>query len=88
MKYTMCSEALASTKAHSSRPQEGTCTQPTHRPKDAQNTISTAKVMAIKRTSPPAFLAAMFQQAWIEPARMTKASALRGMDEKKPLAGL
>jgi hypothetical protein len=30
----------------------------------------------------------MFQQAWMKPARTTRASALRGMDVKNPLAGL
>jgi hypothetical protein len=50
--------------------------------------MSTHEVKAIKRTSPPAFLAAMFQQAWMKPARTTRASALRGMYVKKPLAGL
>jgi hypothetical protein len=30
----------------------------------------------------------MFQQAWMNPARTTRASALRGMDVKKPLSGL
>jgi hypothetical protein len=31
-------------------------------------------VKVAKRTSPPAFLAAIFQTAWIRPARMTSAS--------------
>src|SRR6478672_3397641 len=37
-----------------------------------------AVVKAAKRTSPPAFLAAMFQLAWIRPASSTSASALVG----------
>jgi hypothetical protein len=43
-----------------------------------------------KAMAPAAITAApaMCQQAWMKPARTTKASALRGMDVKKPLAGL
>jgi len=50
-------------KAQGTRPQSGTCCQPSHRPSGAQNTVITMPVKAAKRASPPAFLAAMFQLA-------------------------
>src|SRR6218665_2586779 len=80
----VCTSALASTRPHSSSPQPGTCCQPTHTPTGAQKTIITKELKKEKRTSPPAFLAAMFQQAWIKPARMTSASALAGTGDVLP----
>jgi hypothetical protein len=37
-------------------------------------------VNVAKRASPPAFLAAMFHAAWINPARMTSARDETGME--------
>src|SRR6476620_5077054 len=37
-------------------------------------------VKVAKRASPPAFLAVMFQTAWIRPARMTSARDRAGME--------
>ena len=69
--------------AHSVAPQAGSTFQPNHSPTGAQMSVPSMLVNAAKRASPPAFLAAMFQTAWISPARMTSASAEAGMDRTR-----
>ncbi|MFM8756717.1 MAG: hypothetical protein ACKODU_06820, partial [Limnohabitans sp.] len=54
---------LARGSAHSRQVQRGTSCQPSQRPSGAQNTIMTSALKAENRTSPDAFLAAIFQQA-------------------------
>ena len=68
----------AAISSHSVVPQAGICAMPSHRPSGAQKIIITKAVKAAKRESPPAFLAAMFQLAWISPARTMRESAPRG----------
>ena len=54
---------LAAIKPHSTQPQVGSTSHPSQIPRGAQITAPISPVNAAKRTSPPAFLAMMFQMA-------------------------
>src|ERR1022692_2675949 len=52
-------------------------------PSGAHISAMSTPVNVAKRASPPAFLAAMFQTAWIRPARMTSARDKAGMERNQ-----
>lgn len=74
----MCSTPLSTTKPHSVAPQWGTTFQPSTMPTGAQMSMLNTLVWKLKRTSPLAFLATMFQPAWMSPASRISANAERG----------
>jgi hypothetical protein len=59
----MCSTPLSTTMPHSVGPQWGTTFQPSVMPTGAQISMLNTLVWKLKRASPFAFLAAMFQAA-------------------------
>src|SRR3990167_375399 len=82
-KYATCSSPLAATKPHSTAPHCGTASRPRYQPSGAQTTIMITEVKNANRESTPAFLATMFQHAWIRPARMMRAKAVKVTVQKE-----